>query len=191
MWLTCSLGIANVVRARAELGISNAEMGPDASEVVYVDWIRRTLVSPYIDDQVLPQKMPRILWASSQAWRIFTTALSARDATFGVFQHCLASGSPQGPERRALAAGPAEGVDLLHQRLQGYQAGGALDVMDDNPNLPGEQGLRIGHSAAVVAGTNGIKPLRIVGPALRGVFSGGGGTPSVGGPRGPMRFLRP
>jgi hypothetical protein len=39
------LGIANVVRARAELGISGAEMGPDAIDVVYVDWICRTPIA--------------------------------------------------------------------------------------------------------------------------------------------------
>jgi hypothetical protein len=41
----CSLGIANVVRARAELGISGAEMRPDVIDVVYVDWICRTPIA--------------------------------------------------------------------------------------------------------------------------------------------------
>jgi hypothetical protein len=63
--------------------------------------------------------------------------LGARDATVGVFRHRLASGSPQDPKRRALAAGPAEGVDLLPQLLQLYQAGGALGRMEEHRNRGG------------------------------------------------------
>jgi hypothetical protein len=63
--------------------------------------------------------------------------LGARDATVGVFRHRLASGSPQDPKRRALAAGPAEGVDLRPQLLQLYQAGGALGRMEENLNRGG------------------------------------------------------
>jgi hypothetical protein len=63
--------------------------------------------------------------------------LCARDATVGVFRHRLASGSSQGPERRALAAGPAAGVDLLPQLLQLYQVGGALGRMEENRNRGG------------------------------------------------------
>jgi hypothetical protein len=39
-------------------------------------------------------------------------------APLGVFPHRVAADFPQGPERRALAAGPAEGIDLLPQLLQ-------------------------------------------------------------------------
>jgi hypothetical protein len=53
----------------------------------------------------------------------------ARQATFGVFRHRLASGAPQGPTLRALAAGPVEGVDLRPQLLQRCQAGGTLGLM--------------------------------------------------------------
>jgi hypothetical protein len=63
--------------------------------------------------------------------------LCAHDATVGVFRHRLASGSSQGPERRALAAGPAAGVDLLPQLLQLYQAGGALGRMEEHRNRGG------------------------------------------------------
>ena len=63
--------------------------------------------------------------------------LCARDATVGVFRHRLASGSPQDPKRRALAAGPVEGVDLRPRCLQLWQPGGALGLMDENLNCGG------------------------------------------------------
>jgi len=40
------MGMANGFGARAEPGISGAEMGPAAIDMFYVDWIFRTLLSP-------------------------------------------------------------------------------------------------------------------------------------------------
>ena len=81
------------------------------------------------------------------------------------------------------------GVDLLPQLLQHCQAGGVFGLRDEYPNLLGEQGWLVRRSAVEVIGTDGPKRQRIVNPARRGVFGGGGGTPGVGY-RGPKRFLQ-
>jgi hypothetical protein len=49
----------------------------------------------------------------------------------------LVSGSPQGPTRRAWAGHPAGGVDLRSRLLQCCQAGAALGLMEESPNLGG------------------------------------------------------
>jgi hypothetical protein len=61
----------------------------------------------------------------------------AGDATFGVFPHRLASGSPQGLHRRAPLGRPGEGVAHLAQALGLRQARGALGLMQENLNPEG------------------------------------------------------
>ena len=63
----------------------------------------------------------------------------ARDATLGVFQHRLASGVPQAPKCRTLAAGPAEGIDLSPQLLQRCQVGSPLSLVNENRNRGGRR----------------------------------------------------
>jgi hypothetical protein len=45
-----------------------------------------------------------------------------------------AAGTLQGPQRRALAGGPAEDLILLPHLLQRCQAGGVLGLMDEHLN---------------------------------------------------------
>jgi hypothetical protein len=90
-----------------------------------------------------------------------------------------AAGAAQGRRRRALAAGAAEGLDLLPQWLQRCQAGGALGLRDENINRGGWR-IQLGVAETPRRQTARILSQAIVGTRVIVAIAGGFGK--VSGP---------